>query len=596
MGCELGTRVGYTVRFDDCSNSGTKLKYVTDGTLLQELLADRLLSDYDIVVLDEAHERSLRTDMLMGFLKSIQRTRKDLVEKKLHFPVDENGASVGFPARPLKILIMSATLDTGRFSEFFDNAKIVYIQGRQHPVSIFYTQKPQEDFVASAVATSLQIHKNYPPGDVLVFLPGQEDIESVHTQLIPYAEDLLPSMTQMKICPLYAKLPPAQQQHVFAKAPPHTRKFVLATNVAETSITIPGVAYVIDCGIVKVKRFHSMSGVEELRPEPISQSSANQRSGRAGRESPGKCWRLYTKAKFDSFTKTTEPEIKRSSLSFVVLHLLASGVTDVFQFDFMDPPETDGMRAALIQLHLLGAIDTAGKLTPLGRQLAKLPLNPPQARCLVASFENDCASDMIDVLALLEHCDTLLINTAATRDQAQEARRRFLHRDGDHMTLLNILRSYDSLLNDSRSEIHVRGEVKTWCRDHFINHKSMSGVLKSRQQLRERCKRIGLDKLAGKQTKQNDDGQGDSERILTSLLSGMPNNTAIQQQDRSYVNIVTRTQIKIHPSSSLHGKGVEAFTYHELVHTSATYARTCSWIKPSWIKDKIPGLNNHLSH
>ncbi|KAH9812814.1 P-loop containing nucleoside triphosphate hydrolase protein [Melampsora americana] len=591
VGCELGSQVGYTVRFDDCSNSATALKYVTDGTLLQELLSDELLSAYDVVILDEVHERSLRTDMLMGFVKSIQSMRKEMVERKLNFPNKGSGAGAGCPARPLKIVVMSATLDAQRFAEFFDNAKVIYIQGRQHPVTIYFSKEPQTDYIEAAVKTSLQIHKNQPPGDVLVFLAGQEDIESMQSQLMLYAKDLVPSMTQMMICPLYAKLPTAQQQQVFVKTPPHTRKFILATNVAETSITIPGVSYVIDAGIAKIKRHHSLAGVEELRAEAISQSSADQRSGRAGRESPGKCWRLYPEEQFATFAKITEPEIKRCSLSFAVLHLLASGVSDVFKFDFMDPPDTGDLKFALLHLVLLGAVNPTGKLSALGHQMAKLPLDPPQARCLLASFENECAQDMIDLLALLEHHDTLLINTSATREQAQEVRRRFLHRDGDHIFLLNILRSFESLSGHNGTEQN-RGEIKSWCRTHHINYKSMTNVLKSRQQLRERCKRADLDwsKSTSDYNRQNN-GEGNSEPLLTSLLTGLSTNIAVRQQDRTYLNPVTKIQIKIHPSSSLHGKAVEAFIYHELVHTSATFARTCSYIKPSWIRDKVPALD-----
>ncbi|EGG04572.1 uncharacterized protein MELLADRAFT_88608 [Melampsora larici-populina 98AG31] len=559
MGCELGSQVGYTVRFDDCSNSATALKYVTDGTLLQELLSDELLSTYDVVILDEVHERSLRTDMLMGFMKSIQSTRKEMAERKLNFPTKGNGAGAGCPARPLKIIVMSATLDAQR-------AKVIYIQGRQHPVTIYFSKEPQTDYIEAAVKTSLQIHKNQPPGDVLVFLAGQEDIESMQSQLMLYAKDLLPSMTQIMICPLYAKLPTAQQQQVFVKTPPHTRKFILATNVAETSITIPGVSYVIDAGIAKIKRHHSLAGVEELRAEPISQSSADQRSGRAGRESPGKCWRLYPEEQFETFAKITEPEIKRCSLSFAVLHLLASGVSDVFKFDFMDPPDTGDLKFALLHLVFLGAVNSTGKLSALGRQMAKLPLDPPQARCLLASFENECAQDMIDLLALLEHHDTLLINTSATREQAQEVRRRFLHRDGDHIFLLNILRSFESLLSDSGTEQN-RGEIKAWCRTHHINYKSMTNVLKSRQQLRERCKRADLDwSKSTSDYNRSNNGEGNSEPLLTSLLTGLSTNIAVRQQDRTYLNPVTKIKIKIHPSSSLHGKAVEAFIYHELLY------------------------------
>ncbi|PLW37019.1 hypothetical protein PCANC_14016 [Puccinia coronata f. sp. avenae] len=600
VGCRLGTTVGYTVRFDDCSEQKTRLKYVTDGTLLQEMLSDKLLSNYDIVIIDEAHERSLRTDMLLGFLKGIQRTRRTLAEECSDFPKNKSNQQASTPARPLKVIIMSATIDAERFSQFFDDAKILYVKGRQYPVTLFYAQEPQEDYVESAVKTALQIHAKYPLGDLLIFLTGQDEIENMQAQLQMYADDLTPKMFKMIICPLYAKLPPSQQQRVFQRTPPNSRKFILCTNVAETSITIPGVSYVIDTGFAKVKRFHSMAGVEELRPEPISQSSANQRTGRAGRECPGKCWRLYSQETFNSLAKITEPEIKRCSLSFAILHLLATGVEDIFSFEFMDKPKLDDLKFALVHLALLGALDSGSKINGLGRKMATLPLDPPLARCLLASFEHRCASEVIDLIALLEHFDTLLINTISTRELAQEARRKFIHRDGDHLVLLNILKAYQSATENCPSHVNVKVEQRNWCKENFINPKAMGNVLESRKQLRDRCKRLGLDwsqssredKASNSESFGPSAAEEDSSPILCSLLAGLSTQLAIRQPDQSYINPLTKVHVKIHPSSSLYSKGVETFIYHELVHTSSTYARMCSVIKPIWIQDQTNLFNS----
>jgi len=596
VGCRLGTTVGYTVRFDDCSEAKTRLKYVTDGTLLQEMLSDKLLSNYDIVIIDEAHERSLRTDMLLGFLKGIQRTRRTMVEDGSDFPKKKSNQQGSIPARPLKVIIMSATIDAERFSQFFDDAKILYVKGRQHPVTVFYAQDPQEDYVESAVKTSLQIHTKYPLGDVLIFLTGQDEIENMQAQLQMYADDLTPTMFKMIICPLYAKLPPNQQQRVFQRTPPNSRKFILSTNVAETSITIPGVSYVIDTGFAKVKRFHSMAGVEELRAEPISQSSANQRTGRAGRECPGKCWRLYSQETYNSLAKITEPEIKRCSLSFAILHLLATGVDDIFSFEFMDKPKLDDLKFALVHLALLGALDSGSKINALGRKMATLPLDPPLARCLLASFDHRCASEMIDLIALLEHSDTLLVNTISTRELAQEARRKFMHRDGDHLVLLNILKAYQSATESCASHASIKGEQRHWCKENFINPKAMGNVLESRKQLRDRCKRLGLDWSQSSRDPSDSAissvAEQDSSPILCSLLAGLSTQLAIRQPDQSYINPLTKVHVKIHPSSSLYSKGVETFIYHELVHTSSTYARMCSVIKPAWIQDQTTLFNS----
>lgn len=520
-----------------------------------------------------------------------------MVADSQHFSKNESNDRGAVPARPLKVIIMSATIDAERFSQFFDDAKILYVKGRQHPVVVFYAQEPQEDYVESAVKTSLQIHASHPLGDVLVFLTGQDEIENMHAQLQMYADDIVPPMPKMMICPLYAKLPPHQQQKVFQRTPPNFRKFILATNVAETSITIPGVHYVIDTGLAKVKRFHSMAGVEELRAEPISQSSANQRTGRAGRECPGKCWRLYPQETYNSLAKITEPEIKRCSLSFAILHLLATGVEDIFNFEFMDKPELNDLKFALVHLALLGALDSGSKISPLGRQMATLPLDPPLARCLLASFQNRCASEMIDLIALLEHSDVLLINTISTREISQEARRKFLHRDGDHLVLLNILKAYQSIFENAGSQTNLKTDQKHWCKEHFINLKAMNNVLESRKQLRDRCKRLGLDWSKSSQEDAPDNmdsnaAEEDSGPILRSLLAGLATQLAIKQPDQSYINPMTKVHLKIHPSSSLYGKGVETFIYHELVHTSSTYARMCSVIKPSWIQENTNIFNS----
>ncbi|POW07741.1 hypothetical protein PSHT_09842 [Puccinia striiformis] len=563
VGCKLGTTVGYTVRFDDCSDHKTRLKYVTDGTLLQELLSDKLLSNYDIVIIDEAHERSLRTDMLLGFLKGIQKTRRNLVEQNSNFPPTKKKGSTTTTtasARPLKVIIMSATIDAERFTCLTrtllfiiskNSAKILYVKGRQHPVTVFYSQQPQEDYVESAVKTSLQIHAKYPLGDVLIFLTGQDEIENMQAQLQMYADDLTPTMPKMMICPLYAKLPPNQQQKVFQRTPPNHRKFILSTNVAETSITIPGVSYVIDTGFAKIKRFHSMAGVEELRAEAISQSSANQRTGRAGRECPGKCFRLYSQETYNSLAKITEPEIKRCSLSFAILHLLATGVQDIFSFDFMDKPKLDDLKFALVHLALLGALDSGSKINALGRQMATLPLDPPLARCLA--------------LGTFRYAP---VNTINTRELAQEARRKFIHRDGDHLLLLNILKAYQTVTENSQSPITSKIEQKNWCKENFINPKALSNVLESRKQLRDRCKRLGLDwtqssREGGSETIETSAAEENSAPILCSLLAGLATQLAIRQPDQSYINPITKVHVKIHPSSSLYrGRGILSTTNH----------------------------------
>ncbi|KAJ3282158.1 putative ATP-dependent RNA helicase dhr2 [Rhizoclosmatium sp. JEL0117] len=288
VGVQLGNEVGYSVRFDDKTSHNTKIKYMTDGMLLRELLGDKLLSKYSVIILDEAHERTLRTDVLFGMVKGIQKVRQDL-----------------------KIIVMSATLDAERFASYFDGAQTLFIPGRQFPVRVFNAIDRQEDYVDAALVATFQLHVDEPPGDILVFLTGQEEIETIEKLLKEHIHELPPEAMQLLICPLFAAQPAAQQQKVFLPAPPGTRKVILATNVAETSITISGIRYIVDTGMAKVRAFNPKLGIESLAVVPISKASAMQRLGRAGREAPGCCYRLYTEEGFNSLAQVSEPEILR---------------------------------------------------------------------------------------------------------------------------------------------------------------------------------------------------------------------------------------------------------------------------------------------
>ncbi|GAA5855522.1 hypothetical protein JCM9279_006036 [Rhodotorula babjevae] len=594
MGQPLGGLVGYTVRFDDRTSRGTRLKYATDGALLAEMLGDRDLDAYDVVVLDEAHERSLRTDMLMGFLKDIQLRRKDKVRawkakgKGKAGAEDNRNSDAAAVANgkhveerdptELKIVVMSATIDAKRFSDFFSNAPVLYVQGRQHKVTLMYSAEPQLDYLDSALKTIFQIHKTYPPGSILVFLPGQDEIESLATSIQAYLPDLektLASKGSLLITPLYAKLAPAEQAKAFAPAPPNTRKVILATNIAETSVTIPGVKFVVDCGLAKEKRYHPGTGIESLVTESISQSSAKQRAGRAGRESDGYCFRLYPEQVFNTLDKRTQPEIQRVSLTFALLHLLAAGQADVFEFHYMDKPDKDSILFALMTLHGLDALDKQGRITSVGRQMAQLPLDPVYARVLLASFAEGCPREILDLVSLLGSKDQLLINTAATREQANAARQKFIHRRGDHLQLLNILRAFE--------ELDERDERKAWCRDNFVSFKAMLSVLDARKQLRERVERLGLGDW--KQSVGDED-----EPVLNALVGGLFANTALRQEDGTYRHTLTKQVVAIHPSSTMHNKKAPAILYDELVLTTKTYARGVSSVEPTQIRSKAPSM------
>ncbi|KIY98086.1 RNA helicase [Monoraphidium neglectum] len=333
MGVQLGQKVGYSIRFDDCTSPSTRIKYMTDGMLLRECLLDPLLNKYKVVIVDEAHERTVSTDVLLGLLKGVAARRGD----------------------DFRLLVMSATLDAEAFSKYFGGARAVWVQGRQHPVAVMCTTHPEDNYLDAALNAVLQVHCEEGPGDILVFLTGQEEIEGLERLLMDRAAALPDGAAgrgggpeELLVLPIYAALPPEQQMRVFDPAPAGSRKAILATNIAETSITIPGVRYVVDTGFVKARGYHAKLGADSLQVVPVSQAQARQRSGRAGREGPGKAYRLYTLESFKALAPTTPPEILRSNLASTVLQLKALGVEDVVGFDFMDkPPRAAVVRRAL---------------------------------------------------------------------------------------------------------------------------------------------------------------------------------------------------------------------------------------------------------
>ncbi|KAI8053529.1 P-loop containing nucleoside triphosphate hydrolase protein [Syncephalis plumigaleata] len=555
VGCRLGGRVGYAVRFDDTSTPATQLRYMTDGMLLRELLSDPMLDRYSAIILDEAHERTLRTDILLGMVKRIQQQRRELSKQdgKHH---------------PLKIIVMSATLDAERFSEYFDGAKILYVSGRLHPVSIFHTTEPHADYLDTALVTIFQIHQERAAGDILVFLTGQEDIESLERLIRDYAARLPENSPQLLPCPIFAALPPSQQARVFNPAPANTRKVVLATNIAETSITISGIRYVIDTGLAKVRAYDARLGLETLLVQPISKSSARQRAGRAGREAAGNCYRLYTADTFEDLAEDAEPEIRRCNLASVILNIKASGCEDVLSFDFLDRPSREGLMRALEQLFALGALNDNGTLNDVGRRMAELPLDPTYAKVLFQAELLGCVSEVIDVIALLS-VDSLFYASHEQRDKAIEARRPFTTRDGDHLTLLNVLVAYRQMDGD-----------REWCRQHYIQARAMSQIMDVRKQLGIICERLGMDP-------QSSCGP-DREMVLRCFLAGFFQNTALRQLDGTYRSVVGGQTVSVHPMSTLFGQRPEAIVYDELVFTTRQYARGVSAIKASWLPEAAP--------
>ncbi|KAK7163916.1 hypothetical protein R3I94_002586 [Phoxinus phoxinus] len=550
---QLGKLVGYTVRFEDVTSSETKLKFMTDGMLLREAIGDPLLLRYTVVILDEAHERTVHTDVLFGVVKAAQRKRAE--QNKI----------------PLKVFVMSATMDVDLFSQYFNKSPVLYLEGRQHPIQIYYTKQPQSDYLQAALVSIFQIHQEAPPShDILVFMTGQEEIEALARTCRDISKHLPDTCAPMTVVPLYASLPPTQQLRVFQPAPKGSRKVILSTNIAETSITISGIKYVIDTGMVKAKRYNPDSGLEVLAVQRVSKAQAWQRAGRAGRAEAGSCYRLYTEDEFDNLANMTVPEIQRCNLASVVLQLLALGVPDVLNFDFMSKPSPESMRTAVDQLSILGAVerkDDQVSLTPLGKKMACFPLEPRFSKTLLISPEFCCAEEVLTIISLLS-VDSVLYNPPARRDDVLAVRKKFISSEGDHMTLLNIYRAFRKVSGN-----------KEWCRENFVNSRNMGLVLEVRSQLRDICIKLNM-KL--------ESSLSDLANVRRCLAHGLFMNAAELHLDGSYVALDTHQTVSIHPSSVLFQAKPAYVVFNELLHTSRCYMRDLCLVDADWLHEAAP--------
>uniref|UniRef100_A0A8D0PLK1 ATP-dependent RNA helicase DHX33 n=1 Tax=Sus scrofa TaxID=9823 RepID=A0A8D0PLK1_PIG len=599
---ELGKLVGYTVRFDDVTSDNTKIKFLTDGMLLREAISDSLLRKYSCVILDEAHERTIHTDVLFGVVKAAQRRRKELGKLPLKVGAAGCAAAAGKPRGPgsrvggatqgwglgeaglvshpatpapapsrMQVIVMSATMDVDLFSQYFNGAPVLYLEGRQHPIQIFYTKQPQQDYLHAALVSVFQIHQEAPCSqDILVFLTGQEEIEAMSRTCRDIAKHLPDGCPSMLVLPLYASLPYAQQLRVFQGAPKGCRKVIIATNIAETSITITGIKYVVDTGMVKAKKYNPDSGLEVLAVQRVSKTQAWQRTGRAGREDSGVCYRLYTEDEFEKFDKMTVPEIQRCNLASVMLQLLAMRVPDVLTFDFMSKPSPEHIQAAIAQLELLGALDRKDDqltLTPMGRKMAAFPLEPRFAKAILLSPTFQCTEEMLTIVSLLS-VDSVLYSPPSRRDEVQSARKKFMASEGDHITLLNIYRAFRNT-----------GGNKDWCKENFVNSKNMMLVAEVRAQLRDICLKMSMPILSSR---------GDTERIRRCLAHSLFMNSAELQPDGSYATTDTHQPVAIHPSSALFHCKPACVVYTELLFTNKCYMRDLCVVDAEWLYEAAP--------
>jgi len=549
MGVKLGNEVGYSIRFEDQTSDKTVLKYMTDGMLLREFLTEPDLGGYSALMIDEAHERTLHTDILFGLVKDIARFRPDL-----------------------KLLISSATMDAQKFSKYFDDAPIFNIPGRRYPVDIHYTNQPEANYLAAAVTTIFQIHLSQPAGDILVFLTGQDEIEAAEQNLTETARKLGSQAQELIICPIYANLPTDLQAKIFEPTPPRARKVVLATNIAETSLTIDGIVYVIDPGFVKENVYNPRSGMESLVVTPCSRASANQRAGRAGRVGPGKCFRLYTKwAFYHELEENTTPEIQRTNLNSVVLLLKSLGINDLINFDFMDAPPPDTLIRALEQLYALGALNDRGELTKVGRQMAEFPTDPMLAKAVLAADKLGCVDEVLSIIAMLGEAAALFYRPKDKRIHADSARARFTVRDGgDHATLLNIWNQWcDADFSPA------------WSRENFLQQRSLTRARDVRDQLAKLCERVEVTLSSV--------GSGDVPTIARALTAGFfPNAARLQRGGDSYRTVKNGLTVYLHPSSVLIEERPKWAIFYELVLTSKEYMRSCMPLKPEWLVEAAP--------
>jgi len=562
MDVKLGEEVGYSIRFEDMTSSKTILKYMTDGMLLREAMNDHELSRYSTIILDEAHERTLATDVLMGLLKEVVIRRPDL-----------------------KLIIMSATLDAQKFQRYFNDAPLLAVPGRTHPVEIFYTPEPERDYVEAAIRTVLQIHATEPEGDILLFLTGEEEIEDACRKISLETDEMVREADAgpMKVYPLYGTLPPAQQQKIFDPAPPPRRpggrpgrKCIVATNIAETSLTIDGIVYVVDPGFSKQKVYNPRIRVESLLVSPISKASAQQRAGRAGRTRPGKCFRLYTEGAFKKeLIEQTYPEVLRSNLSSTVLELKKLGVDDLVHFDLMDPPAPETLMRALEELNYLACLDDDGNLTTMGRLASEFPLDPALAVMLISSPEFYCSNEILSLTALLS-VPQIFVRPASARKRADEMKNLFAHPDGDHLTLLNVYHAF-------KSE-EAQANPRQWCHDHFLSLRALQSADNVRLQLKRIMEREELELMS---TPFEDKKY--YENIRRALVSGFFMQVAKKEANgKTYTTVKDNQTVLLHPSTVL-GQESEWVIYNEFVLTSKNYIRTVTSVRGEWLLDIAPG-------
>lgn len=552
VGTVLGEEVGYTIRFEDVSDKEkTRIRYMTDGMLFREILIDPLLTRYSVVMIDEAHERSLYTDLLLGVLKKIRRKRPSL-----------------------RLIVSSATLDARAFHEYFcsntspDEAIIVSLEGRAYPVEVAYLQEPAPDYVRAAVDVVWNINQQHnAAGDVLVFLTGREDIERFLEELT----ELIPTQrrggTEIIPLALHSGLTSEEQLRVFFPAERNTRKVIASTNIAEASVTIDGVKFVVDCGFVKIRTYNPTSLLSSLSTVPVSLASATQRAGRAGRTSPGICYRLYPESFLATLSASTPPEITRSDMTTPILQLKSLGIDDLMKFEWVTSPPAESVLRALEGLVAAGMVGEDGRLTVFGQQAAEWPVEMALARMLYTSKEFTCGEEILTIAAMTSVQDVFVIPDGSQGALAELERRKFTAEEGDHLTLLNAYNAFTKY-----------GKSSSWCKAHALNFRAMSRAVSIRSQLKKYMQRFGLPTQSC---------EGDAKRLRQCLVSGYWRNCARWMADGTYRSVKGDRVLYVHPNSVLFTRKPQSgwVVFHEMEETKKNQIKILTEIEPDWLLD-----------
>lgn len=646
MGCELGGLVGYNVRFDNKTSEKTKIKFLTDGMLLRECMVDSDLKQYSYVLLDEAHERSINTDILCALVRQIQMRRKDL-----------------------KVVIMSATLEADLFEKYFQ-AKVLYVQGRQYPVEVLYTNVAQRQWIDSLVTTVVQINlEETGKGDILAFLTGKEEIEDVARILEEKAKLFPPETYKLIICPLYAAQSSEQQEKAFETTPRGCRKVVLATNIAETSITVPNIKFVIDSGLVKQKQRTTRELIDSLtlpmastqkqassstpnsKSSPalqieaktatpqkknggtghvdmlalvsVSKAQAWQRAGRAGRTQPGKAYRLYTESYFlNSMPESQVAEIRRVDLTNLLLQMMMIGIEDILNFPWLEAPDKSILRQAMTTLLVQGAVNNERKITKLGRRMSAFPIEPRFSKSLIFSEKYECIHQVLTIVAMLNTENVFFTPSGVTRGASSNsgassssqtrlaltsahdenggmnlqartamdaARKTFASAQGDHIFLLNVYNAYLQEAPAGR---------KKWASSHFINWRSMDQAIDIRKQLEGYWRDSGRGlreedplEVTKLQNASETEWQDLCDRICKSFIMGFFEQIAVKRPNGTYETLKEQAPVSIHPASVMFNAKPECVLYNELVYTKNFYIRDVLAIQRIWLDECIPNFS-----